>query len=68
MKAYQKRVVAEKKSLDIKLDKLTAFLNSHVTIALLDPAEQARLILQKMLMKAYSDVLAERIEVFKLQE
>ena len=62
MKAYQKRVVAEKKALDKKLESLKAFLG---TKAFRLPAEQDRLERQSWAMTEYSAILGERIAAFK---
>lgn len=61
--AFQGRVVAEKAELDDKLAKLTAFANTPV-FAALDRAERERMVRQASAMKAYSNVLGERIEAF----
>jgi hypothetical protein len=64
MKDYQERVVAEKKELDDKRVKLTAFLKTK-TFEALDIAEKARLASQSNIMLQYSNVLSERIAAFK---
>jgi hypothetical protein len=64
MKDYQKRVVVEKKELDVKREKLTAFLQTDVYTKL-DVQEQRRLSLQSNAMNTYSQVLKERIDNFK---
>lgn len=61
MEDYQKRVVEEKKELDVKIDKLSDFLNRT---AGLPQAEVARMDRQVIYMGLYSEVLAERIENF----
>jgi len=65
MEAYQERVVAEKKDLDEKRDKLIAFLkmDDHGGVS---PAEIGRLTIQSLIMDDYSEILAERIASFKL--
>ncbi len=62
MKDYQIRVVEEKKSLDEKLEKLTAFLKSKTVDV--NGEELRRLQRQEKYMQLYSQVLAERIENF----
>ena len=61
---YQERVVAEKKELDERLKKLTAFIISS-KFNDLTFAEQKRMSKQKSIMFLYSDVLGERIAVFQ---
>jgi len=61
MEDYQKQIIKEKKDLDIKIDKLSYFLN-HTTS--LSQAETSRINRQATYMDLYSDVLAERIENF----
>ena len=63
MEAYQKRVVAEKKELDGKLNKLVEFLDSD-KFGNLPPEERTRMIRQSEIMKEYSDILGERIAAF----
>ncbi|MCI0561739.1 MAG: hypothetical protein MN733_24885 [Nitrososphaera sp.] len=60
MQDYQMRVVAEKDQLDSRIDKLHLFLG-HEDFANLDDAEKDRMRRQLSHMKAYSDVLGERI-------
>jgi hypothetical protein len=64
MKAYQKRVVAEKKALDKKLASLREFIGSN---AFNDPcwAERERLRQQASAMNRYSAILESRIAAFK---
>lgn len=63
MQPYQERVVDEMCALDIRLNALTAFLESPAFKAI-DLDEQLRLGRQHRAMKQYSDVLAERIAAF----
>jgi len=63
MQEYQRRVLEEKDELDLKLAKLTKFLDegdlraiSGVNIQLLSE--------QRQVMEKYSDILARRIEGF----
>lgn len=63
---HQQRVVQEKKELDEKLSKLSAFIDSpNFTITVNDENEIARLVCQEEIMKDYSEILAERIAAFK---
>lgn len=64
MKAYQERVVEEKKELDARIAKLDAFVNDNEAYEDLDPEEQDRLTAQRTAMGEYSDILGERIEAF----
>lgn len=65
MQPHQERVVTEKRELDEKLAKLTAFTTmQNATYAGLDRAEQARLIQQREVMKEYSEILGARIAAF----
>jgi len=66
MKAFQKRVVAEKKALDAKREKLDEFTNSSL-FPVLSQEEQFRLMMQLGVMVMYSNILAERILNFKEQ-
>ena len=66
MKAFQKRVVAEKKALDAKREKLDEFIRSD-KFAELDDEEQFRLMFQSSVMVMYSDILDQRIRHFKEQ-
>ena len=63
MEAHQERVVAEKKELDEKMQRLKDFIGDP-TFQTLDSAEQGRLRWQAFMMYGYSDILAERIEAF----
>lgn len=66
METYQLRVIKEKKALDEKIKKLTAFiLAEKVTSGKKVPeAEMALLGKQLIAMNEYSDILAERIKTF----
>lgn len=64
MKAFQERVVEEKKQLDDKIDKLRFFIHANDTYAELPQAEQMRLVYQLDVMTRYSTILMERIENF----
>ena len=63
MEAYQERVVAEKRELDEKLAKLSAFGRTDL-FASLPEGEQGRLNRQHAVMEEYSRILGERIEAF----
>jgi len=64
MQPHREHVVSEKRELDDKLSKLTAFLTSAM-FAGLDGEEKGRLERQWSLMTALSGVLGERIAAFK---
>lgn len=61
---HQQRVVDEQEELDIKRNKLLAFMAGDVFSTLVDPAEQSRLKEQYRLMVCYSDILGQRIAAF----
>ena len=62
---HQQRVVDEKRELDEKLQKLTAFINSESFATIVQDAEErGRLVCQEEIMKDYSAVLGERIAAF----
>ena len=63
LEPHELRVIAERNQLDERREKLKAFMASPASKGL-DPFERARLVRQSMAMKAYSDVLAERIDAF----
>jgi len=58
---FQERVKTEKTELDVKLKALITFIDSSNIFKGLDSLEQQRLEKQRDLMKAYSDILEERI-------
>lgn len=60
--AHQQRVVVEKAELDVKIQKLTEF--TTMTRDDVSAEEVGRLQRQLAFMKAYSDVLQERIAAF----
>lgn len=64
MHPHQERVVAEKKELDEKLEKLSNFIFKGDLFGTLDNKEQDRLRRQYTFMHGYSDVLGERITAF----
>lgn len=57
---HQQRVVDEKRDLDGKLAKLTAFLRTELFLSL-DARERERLTAQRGAMALYSFILGERI-------
>lgn len=61
---HQERVVAEKKDLDDKLDKLKTFIEVSPIFRTLPIAEQVRLNRQFDAMAEYSSILGQRIEAF----
>ena len=62
---HQQRVVDEKRDLDEKLQKLTAFISSESFATIVQDAdERGRLVRQDEIMKDYSAVLGERIAAF----
>lgn len=62
---HQQRVVDEKRDLDDKLQKLTAFISSEkFTTIVQDEAERGRLVCQEEAMRDYSAILGERIAHF----
>ncbi|TDS82619.1 hypothetical protein [Comamonas sp. JUb58] len=62
---HQQRVVDEKRELDEKLQKLTAFINSEKFAEIVkDEDERGRLVCQEDVMKDYSAILDERIAAF----
>jgi crAss001_48 related protein len=63
MQPHQERVVAEKKELDDKREKLGAFIEGAVFDSLPQP-ERDRLMRQAVVMTTYSDILGERIAAF----
>lgn len=63
MLPHQQRVVDEKKELDEKLEKLTAFFSTNI-FSELPQEEQNRLRRQQFAMTDYSTILGERIDNF----
>ena len=61
---YQNRVILEKRELDEKLNKLKIFVDIDL-FKELNVGEQARLRFQLICMKAYSDILYDRINAFQ---
>lgn len=67
MQPHQERVVAEKKELDEKLEKLLTFIDAGKgpIFSTLITEERQRLTTQARIMKEYSDILADRINAFQ---
>jgi len=66
---HQQRVVEEKRELDDKLQKLTAFVSSEKFSTIVqDEAERGRLVCQEEVMRQYSEILGERIDAFVATE
>lgn len=65
MQAHQERVVTEKKELDEKLERLTAFISGEI-FPTLPEDEQDRMKLQADLMGQLSAVLGKRIAAFSV--
>lgn len=63
MEAYQQRVVDEKRDLDEKIEKLSAFMKT-AGFGSVQTDEQARLHGQLVVMVAYSELLKDRIAAF----
>ena len=63
LKPHERRVLDEKLELDARLERLTAFFGTQMYTAL---PERERLLMWRQAnhMKAYSDVLGERIDLF----
>ena len=63
MAPHEERVFAEKMELDVKIDKLGAFIGGDRFSALSD---EARELMERQLafMRGYSGVLGERIDLF----
>ena len=65
LQPHQQRVVDEKAELDEKLGKLHDFIQKNPIFKTLPEDEQKRLQRQDLVMAEYSQILGERIEVFK---
>ena len=66
LQPHQQRVVDEKKELDAKLTKLSAFISSENFHSIVDDANEIyNLHNQERFMLGYSRVLGERIAAFK---
>lgn len=63
---HQQRVVDERRDLDEKLQKLSAFISSEKFLEIVqDEAERGRLVCQEETMRDYSAILGERIAAFR---
>lgn len=62
MNRFYERLLAEKQELDSRIDRLTNFLESE-SIYAIDQRHTALLNVQVNIMKAYSQVLLERIAI-----
>lgn len=67
MEAYQKRVIDECRELEDKLQKLLEFSATQIFLDLSDE-EREMLLRQKQIMLAYTKVLHERINYWKILE
>lgn len=63
LQPHQQRVVNEKAELDDRLSKLQAFVENPKFISI-DTGEQRRLLEQRNIMLAFSDILGDRIAAF----
>ena len=62
---HQQRVIEEKRELDEKIQKLTAFIYSEKFVSIVsDDDERLRLLQQDEVMRQYSRVLCNRIASF----
>lgn len=60
---HQQRVVDERRELDERRDKLSAFYSTPIFHGLPE-SEQSRLLSQGVAMRSYSEILGERIAAF----
>ena len=69
MKPHEQRVIEEKKELDEKIQKLTSFCNSGKGFVFESLQEKERFLLHAQLihMNLYSNILEQRIKLFKTQ-
>jgi hypothetical protein len=65
MKAYQRRIVAERTALDNRRSKLITFIGSSEEYDFLPAVERARINFQLKVMNMYSGILSERIAAFE---
>jgi hypothetical protein len=63
LEPYQERVIAEKRDLDEKAERLNAFIAS-TDKPILPPGELSRLRVQSAIMDAYAEILSARIDSF----
>mgnify|MGYP001605334382 FL=1 len=64
MQDFQKRVIEEKKELDIKIEKLDGFIRCNSTYKTLVQVGRMRLLEQLEAMRWYTRILGERIAAF----
>lgn len=64
LKPFQQRVVEEHRELSDRLAKLIVFVDTEVFDSL-PGAEKVRLVIQRSIMQAYADLLADRIANFE---
>ena len=64
MQDFQKKVMEEKKELDIKIEKLDGFIRCNATYKILSKVERMRLLEQLEAMRWYTRILSERIVAF----
>ena len=64
MQDFQKKVMEEKKELDIKIEKLDEFIRCNPTYKILDSAGRMRMLEQQAAMSWYSRILGARIAAF----
>ena len=64
MTEFQERVIAERKDLYEKCEKLNAFITNSPIYKTLPIDEQVRLRMQLLVMTQYAQILAERIAEF----
>ena len=63
---HEQRVVDEKRELDERREKMTAFYSTSIFHGLFE-SEQSRLLRQGVTMRSYSEILGERIGAFASQ-
>lgn len=64
MQPHQQRVVDELSELQTKIDALSTFIDKNDFFKGLDWDEKVRLVLQRSAMKAYAEILNQRIGSF----
>lgn len=68
LEPYQRRVVAERAELDARRARLAVFMADREHMVLLSRPERLLLLMQRDLMRQYSDVLGWRIEEWEREE
>ena len=61
---YQKRVVAEKEELDVRVNALSEFIGNNPLFLKADADEQERMKQQRETMRKLSEILGKRIQHF----